>query len=265
MPIVRALPEEITLVGGISGRRLRTHPEVDALLRDRDAFGVPGGARGLDDVVVGCGPRGCVALGEGALDHASLRAHGKADDDVQRVRVPGGLRVSLVRLGDGKAIAGDRAAVGDLRRRWRAGGAELTDGAWLRGLVPDGEVWFAAREPLALHADAGLWLERVDLAEARAALDALDAMYARFEVAAAHVEAVAVSASAAREQVVLRVRARDASAAIWAAGVARARLVATPLPDGVHAARVVQRDRLVELQVDVALAPLIDAVSKERR
>lgn len=234
---VRALPAGVDLVVGIDMPAVLVDADLARQVVEADVLGIPSGLHGLDQVVVGCGDEGCVGLVDGSVDQASL---GGIEGPSERLISASGWQGRLDRLGEGKLIVGDLAAVRATRRAHREGRPRL-DTSWLEGTVPEGPIWLAARDPGLLHGRSVQWLRALGLPELTRLARSLEDQQDAFEALDARVERVAVAVRPTRDTVVVRLNARGSAEALQIATLLRARR-----PRGVVEQQVVQQGTTVE-------------------
>lgn len=152
--LFRSLPADVTLISGGDIRAAVDSPlgrafvdagalDVDAMTGHADDLGLQGWSR----FVAGCGGAGCVATAPGVLDpgrlHLAATGLGMpARGEGQRTRIePGGVPFVVdARLAERVLVAGDLPAVD-------AFGATRLDVGAFADLVPEGDLWIAARDP----------------------------------------------------------------------------------------------------------------------
>lgn len=152
--LFRSLPADVTLISGGDIRAAVDSPLgralVDAGALDTDAMTVQAddlGLQGWSRFVAGCGGAGCVATAPGVLDAGRLQLSAsalgmRAQGEGQRTRIePGGVPFVVdARLAERVMVAGDLPAVD-------AFGATRLDSGAFADLVPEGDLWIAARDP----------------------------------------------------------------------------------------------------------------------
>ncbi len=228
------LPADATLVVSLDAPALVADAQVAALL---SSLGVPAGILDgvpdgleVDEVRLGCGREGCVALldgnfaGAGAVLDASV---GRAPAELEAVRIvadrpgldllgPGGEDVVFRVLSTDKAVVGDRAAV---QAAWERGGSGGLDPTAIAARVPASENWALILDPKGFETFAIARAGGVSDASASALAARFESGRTRFpDLASAESVGIGLSGGTAR----IRVTAPDDACAVAVEARARA-------------------------------------------
>lgn len=286
--LLEVAPPDARLVVGLDGELLSRSAvveafvalgvPVDALLADlRDEFGLEG--QGLEGTRVACGADGCVGAAEGSFERVDWeaisrripraelgrrgpRAEGIAPEaqvDALRAQTPAGEALAVWRLSERRVVFGDEAALVAARAREEAhegGQGSETDWSWTEGVVPEGAVFVAARDPEWLVDELTVRLEdRGEVGSTKALAEAFAARPALSD----HLLAVGLGGDVVGDQVVVRIRARADSAGAAASGATALRAAlagAAGRLDLEHEREVVRDGDLVEATVKIPVAVL---------